>query len=338
MSRRWFLHLALLASSAGLALVVAELVIRTFDLAQTAGITIADAPNFARIPGVFTPSRRWRDVGFAVRFDASIDSLGYRGAERDQTTAANALRIVFVGDSFAFGFGVQDADAWPAQLEASLACDRPVIVYNAGIPGGSLPEAIAMADRARRLRPDAIVAELTVANDVRDLVGPTLWSLMEARRRAGPLRDFVLRTLPHVGIWNLIRRVREDMQARARMAASPEQLEAARSRYAAMLEEWTTRLRQEGLPVVFAVYPSVEMLGAGDHTLQDWGLATARRAGLDPVDLWPVLARDGRPDDLYLVPRDAHPNRAGYARAATATALAVRSQVAAFAGCRVEQR
>jgi lysophospholipase L1-like esterase len=335
MSRRWFLHLAVLATSAGLALVVAELVVRAFDLAPTAGITIADAPTFARIPGVFTPSRRWRDVGFTVRYDASIDSLGYRGAERDPTTSANALRIVFVGDSFAFGFGVQDEDTWPAQLEAALACDRPVVVYNAGIPGGSLPEAIAMADRARPLRPHAIVAELT-ANDVRDLVGPTHWSLMEARRRAGPLRDLALRTLSHVGIWNLIRKVRDDMHSRALMASSAEQLEAAQARYAAMLEEWTTRLRQEGLPLVFAVYPSVEMLGAGDRTLQDWGLATARRAGLDPVDLWPVLARGGRPDDLYLVPRDGHPNRAGYTRAARATGLAVRSQVAAFAGCRVE--
>jgi len=71
MSRRWFLHLAVLASSAGLALVVAELVVRAFDLAPTAGITIADAPTFARIPGVFTPSRRWRDVGFTVRYDAN---------------------------------------------------------------------------------------------------------------------------------------------------------------------------------------------------------------------------------------------------------------------------
>jgi len=81
------------------------------------------------------------------------------------------------------------------------------------------------------------------------------------------------------------------------------------------------------------------MLRAGERRLQDWVLATARQAGLDPVDLWPVLSRDGRPpDDLFLVPLDPHPNAAGYDVAARATAVALRAQVPAFAGCRVGHR
>lgn len=330
-------RLILLTSSICVALAVAELAVRTFDLAPTAGVTLADAETFARIPGIFTPSRRWRNIGFPVRYDAAINSLGYRGPDPDARMTADALRILFVGDSFAFGTGVADDETWPARLEASLACDRPVVVYNAGVPGGSLPEAVAMADRARTLGPQVIVAEFTAGNDVQNLVGPSDWSRMEVRRRAGPLRDFALRALAHVGTWNLVRRVRDGLRANAHMAASAEQLAAARDRYAAMLAEWTTRLRRDGLPLVFVVYPSFEMLGAGDRDMTDWALATARRAGLDPVDLWPVLARDGRaPDDLYLVPRDMHPSRAGYALAARATARALRSQVAAFGACRAE--
>jgi hypothetical protein len=104
-----------------------------------------------------------------------------------------------------------------------------------------------------------------------------------------------------------------------------------------LLAGWAARLRREGTPLVFATYPSVEMLLGGDRASYDWALATVRQAGLPPVDLWPVLVRNGRPpDDLYLLPRDAHPSRAGYALAARATARAVRSQVPAFAACRVE--
>jgi lysophospholipase L1-like esterase len=325
------------AAAAVLAVAFAELVVRALALAPTTGIALVDAATFDRIPGIFMPSRRWRGVGRSVRFDATIDGLGFRGAGPDPGPSADALRIVFVGDSFVFGDGVADGDTWPAQLEATLACDRPVLVYNAGVPGGSLPEAIAMSDRARALRPDVIVGEFTAVNDVRDLVGPTYWSQMAARRQMGWLPDVALRALSHLGLWNLIRQGRANTRTAALAAVPPEAIAAARDRYAAMLDAWAAELRREGMPLVFALYPGVEMLRSHDRVLYDWALATARRAGLEPVDLWPVLAREGRPpDELYLVPRDEHPSRAGYALAARATADAVRTQVPRFRECRVE--
>jgi lysophospholipase L1-like esterase len=285
---------------------------------------------------VFAPSRRWQGGGFAVRYDATTDRLGYRRVGADTTPPADALRLLFVGDSFVFGDGVQDDDTWPARLQALLACDRPVVVYNAGVPGGSLPEAIAMTERARVLEPHAIVGEITLQNDLRDLAGPTYWSQMEARRRAGPLRDVALRTLAHVGLWNLLRRQHIRLRNRALADVPAEASEAARERYADMLATWAARLRRDGVPLVFAVYPSYRMLTEDDRVLRDWAVATARRAGLEPVDLWPILARGGiEPSPLYLVPRDGHPSGAGYELAARAVAVALSAQAPAFAGCSV---
>ena len=245
--------------------------------------------------------------------------------------------MLFVGDSFAFGMGVEDDEAWPARLGALLACGRPVVVYNAGVPGGGLPDEIAMTERAvAPLRPDAMVLEFTASNDVTDLVGPSYWSRMVARQHAGWLRDHALRALARSGLWNLIRRARDVRETARRWAAPPDVRAAARARYAEMLSGLAARLRTDRLPLVFVAYPSFEMLNAGERRLQDWVLATARQAGLEPVDLWPVLSRDGRPPDaLFLVPVDTHPNAAGYDVAARATAVALRAQVPAFAGCRV---
>jgi len=172
---------------------------------------------------------------------------------------------------------------------------------------------------------------------VTDLVGPSYWSRMVARQRAGWLRDHALRALARSGVWNLIRRVRDMRQTATRWSSPPDVLAAARARYGEMLTGWAARLRAEGLPLVFVAYPSFDMLRAGERQLQDWVLATARQAGLEPVDLWPALSQDGRPPDhLFLVPVDAHPNAAGYDIAARATALALRAQVSAFADCRID--
>ena len=127
---------------------------------------------------------------------------------------------------------------------------------------------------------------------------------------------------------------RGDCRVGTLVAMPPAASEAARGRYAEMLGAWAARARRDGAPLVFATYPSYAMLATNDRALDDWALATARRAGLEPVDLWPVLARGGRDaSELYLLPRDAHPNRAGYALAARAVAAALRAQVPAFAGC-----
>ena len=76
----------------------------------------------------------------AKGFTLSTDAQGFRatGALRPA-----AKRVLVVGDSTAFGVGVDDADTWPAQLATLLDAE----VLNAGVPGHSTFQALRMAEK-----------------------------------------------------------------------------------------------------------------------------------------------------------------------------------------------
>jgi lysophospholipase L1-like esterase len=159
---------------------------------------------------------------------------------------------------------------------------------------------------------------------------------MEAKRQAGWWRDVSSRVLNRFALWNVLRRARDTWASRQRVSAGPDAVRGAQARYAQLLRTWTSRLNHDGTPLVFAAYPSYPMLESRDRTMIDWVIGVARETSVDAVDLWPLLARDGRaPHDLFLVPRDGHPSPAGYMVAAKAVAVALRDRVPAFRDCRV---
>jgi GDSL-like Lipase/Acylhydrolase family len=316
--------------------VIAECAVRAVALAPTAVVATADTEAFARVPGVYAPSRRWDGLGRRhLPFSATINSLGYRGVE-PRADATAALRVLFVGDSFVFGDFVRDDETWPAQVEAALDCRRPVVVYNAGIRGASLPEAVMMVERGGSLAPHAVVAAFTASNDVKDLVYPSVSSVLEAKRRDGYWRDAASRMLARSGLWNLVSVARARWVAQQRAAVTPAAVSDAEHRYAQLLGTWVSRLRHAGTPLIFVAYPSYPMLAARDRTTIDWVLGVAREAGLDPVDLWPALARPGHATQaMFLIPHDGHPSPAGHAVAARVVAAALRDRIPGFRDCRV---
>jgi len=86
-------------------------------------------------------------------FTLNTDAQGFR--DTDATSDA-AQRVVVVGDSTAFGVGVDDDDTWPAQLQRMLREDATII--NAGVPGYSTFQALRMAEKyALEPKPDVLV-------------------------------------------------------------------------------------------------------------------------------------------------------------------------------------
>ena len=59
-----------------------------------------------------------READFQVT--VHTNALGLRGEPASRKKAADTYRILVVGDSFAFGFGVEDDEALPARLAAEL--------------------------------------------------------------------------------------------------------------------------------------------------------------------------------------------------------------------------
>ena len=110
-------------------------------------------------------------------FDGRIhsDALGLR-RRPGPPPPDDAQRIVVLGDSVAFGFGVNDDECLAARLEAQLAAlrgpaERPVACRTVAIPSWNTRAAAAfLLDHWDELRPD-LVLFLPINNDVCDIDG-----------------------------------------------------------------------------------------------------------------------------------------------------------------------
>lgn len=137
--------------------------------------------------GIVTPHER-NDIIYTLRPNLDLrfvrarvvtNSCGMRSPERPVAKAPGTYRIALLGDSFAFGWGVEQEQSFAQILENNLnkmaGESRKVEVLNFGVPGYSTFQEVALfEDRALDFQPDAVLVYF-VQNDfgmpffVRDL-------------------------------------------------------------------------------------------------------------------------------------------------------------------------
>ncbi len=123
-------------------------------------------------PGAVRTVPGWRGE-FTVEgrtVPVALNSLGLRGPEVGDRRPGE-LRVLCLGDSFVFGYGVAQEEAFPAVLESRLAASlgRPVVCGNAGVPGyGSVEQARCLRRLAPAFDPDVVVATIYLGNDFID--------------------------------------------------------------------------------------------------------------------------------------------------------------------------
>jgi len=99
--------------------------------------------------------------------DVAINHLGLRERPLAAKTA-DRLRILVLGDSVTFGWGVRIEDTFPRRLESELEArlGRAVETINSGVPGyNTTIEAAFLARHGPELRPDLVVL-VYVENDI----------------------------------------------------------------------------------------------------------------------------------------------------------------------------
>jgi len=100
------------------------------------------------------------------------NSLGLRGAEIPRAKAPGEERILVLGDSYAFGYGVGDEDTFAAVLERELNAEpggRRVVVANAGVSSyGTAQELLRYRELHSIVHPDVTVLTFFIGNDVHD--------------------------------------------------------------------------------------------------------------------------------------------------------------------------
>lgn len=164
----WLLRLALLTASFGIAILLAEVVLRqggagpAIRRAEASGITTHDRLlGWAPIPGA-----RARHNGVEFSVPIRINAQGFR-ADREYSLEPppGVLRVVAVGDSFTFGNGVHVHEAWPAALERRLGAE----VINLGVAGYGVDQQLLMLEsRGLRFQPDVVLLGLHIPDIFRN--------------------------------------------------------------------------------------------------------------------------------------------------------------------------
>lgn len=114
-------------------------------------------PNFkGRARDLFTAAQGDE----APEWSFSINKYGFRGSDFEIDREPGVYRIVALGDSSTFGFGVDPGDAYPERLNAELERRCPSCrfeVINLGVPGYSSEQGVALAQEwIAKLKPQAI--------------------------------------------------------------------------------------------------------------------------------------------------------------------------------------
>lgn len=174
LAARWGGPIALLAGSLAVVAAAGEVFFRTLSR-ETAPVE-RDGRLKHRF-NVFRPDPR---LGYALRPDWSAvhetdefrvvvhtNALGLRGAPADPRPPPGVRRVLVVGDSFAFGWGVADAETFAARLDAALG--PGVEVLNAAVPGWGVDQyRVFLRERGFALAPHVLLVA-TCSNDVGDL-------------------------------------------------------------------------------------------------------------------------------------------------------------------------
>lgn len=268
---------------------------------------------------------------------ARFDALGLR-REGELPAAKERPRLLVIGDSIAFGYGLQGPETIAARLNAALP---GVEVINGGVSGyGPEQETVWLRRIGPRVQPDRVLLFFCMSNDVS--VEP-IASHLERRTLFGPgrkslaVRSQTLRALfdRSAFAFMLGRKVNRWQTKRERAAAAvahPQQglrfsnladfdqlpLAAQRRELAVLrghLRAFKAACQELGAPAPgLVVFPSEELVAGRGEDQVARVVALGRELGLPTLDLLPLYRRYPRDRAPLLRDRDGiHPTAAGAA-------------------------
>lgn len=302
-------RLALVAGSTAVALLLGEGLVRVLG------------------GGTSTNSAAYRNYSHDYRqgIAAQLDARGYRETRLETPPAPGTFRILAVGDSFVFGFGVASSeDTWPAAIERSLTGrsgpDAPRYqVLNAGRPGAdSAREFAVLRELLPDVQPDLVLLGYYV-NDCETVAEKRAYF---ASRRLLPVISENMERVSQ--LWWLL----ESVLVRRLEAAGlrPSYVEHLLAQTEPGSEAWAAHeadlrrlMERAGRPAVLVLFPL--LTDFDDYplsVLHERVAAVAEAAGLPVLDLVEAFAGIA-PERLEVSPRDPHLNEYGLALAAEAT-------------------
>jgi hypothetical protein len=307
-----------------------ELLLRAHSpnyLVEARGLHIfSSAYGWAGRPGASAPMGGGR---------ATLNSHGYRGRLLSLPKPGDRTRVVVLGDSIAFGYGVADDEAFPQLLDSR---DNGLEAANLGMEGyGPGQELLVLEREGLAQQPDVVVLAVCLRNDFVDavlpvalydgitprpryrLVGDRLVLDEGAMPRPGPAR--ALRWAgDHSHLWNrlaaLVPRPEgpEDPGWRVRKQEALRDEDYALRLTVALVMEMRERCRARGVAFLVATFPN----GLGYAMKSDLATqfhASLRAAAVDVVEVGQHFRTEGLSPHELAIDRTGHLGPRGHALA-----------------------
>jgi lysophospholipase L1-like esterase len=269
---------------------------------------------------VHQPNQLAKTVGgWGVR----INSGGLRGPEYQIAKPPGTLRVLLVGDSFTFGYGVAEDSTYGRYLEELLrvpspSCPRPEVL-NAGVNGYNARQEVAFIRRlGLRYNPDIVILGFT-PNDL----------LLESQARLVPNRQILKEVVARSAVYQFLApRIRSLLlrgeshrydAVMSRLGAEPDShAVAAWDSVRNVLRELQTAARAAHFTPVVVALPIEQQVQAGPSGWLSRSFQSVQeQTGLLTVDLLPEFFRAaGRHQALFLEEPTKHPNPQGHRIAA----------------------
>jgi len=249
---------------------------------------------------------------YPVTFEVSTNEIGLRS--RPIPREKREFRVLVLGNSCAFGIGVDDEETWPARLEEMLrrSTGGDVLVMNASVPGYSSYQGKCFLEtRGFALRPDLVIASFGF-NDASEWSSRSDMQVaraLAAGRSGGPLaasRAYLVLRKVVAGV----RATETTENTKKRPRLSPREFDRA-------LVEIRDLCAERNVPVLFLIWPFRKQMEEKNDALLAYQRIVAEvgeRERVPLIDLvGPFLEAEG---DLFV--DNLHANAAGCRVAAEA--------------------
>ena len=327
--------LLLLAGSLLASVLVAELVLRTLRPGMHS-ISVVQfkedlIQNFTDGSWRNRPHFRARFVQEEYDIQVRINSLGLRGAECSVAKPPGTFRILVLGDSFTFGYGVREEESYAQVLERLLNRQAGATRYevlNAGVIGfNTFSEWHYLKKTGMAFQPDLVLVGFVAGTYMGGSSGSDLYANLFYQDvpedvpavEIVPNPGFFARLKEHLFLYHTARVAYWKWQAaRRRSARSPGPAVPDAQRYAAELEKaWVitreafTRLRdlaaRGGAQVMVAFIPIYSNIESKEPDIGDRLEAVGAELQIPVCNLFPLLLdQTGKGRNLYLLKDDGH--------------------------------
>lgn len=306
--------LLMFALSCAVALGALEFVVRLAFPSFAPSARLRLVPATADRPALGPANTTCRHVKNTGDFDVEVRFNQYGFRDRRDLRESKPEDWVVVGDSFSFGWGVEEKDRYSDQLEARLG----VKVFNIAMPAGTPAEYRRLLDYARGLGLNTrkVIVGVCMENDLTVLdrapEGPESWrSALKRKSAAYFLFTHIVHT--HPALRDLF--VRAGLVVPALDGMPRHQYSEAMIRSAVSALEKTV----EGWEPVILIIPSRALWTGGSEAaeskIHDAFVAALREKGMKVVDPRAAMEAGGNPLHYHFT-HDGHWHREGHFLAA----------------------